>query len=117
MFNKKTKQEKLPKVIFQKVRAFFKTVDGEIHTGGDYNWCASSKLNCSVGQYLMIDIKDSGYIEDEIGTMYPLSNVLSIDWVVESQCEFIDEKSYEPCYMLFYSTDDLKKMTEYPENE
>lgn len=35
---------------------------------------------------MMIDIKSDGYLEDNYGVMYPLANIVSIDW------QLVDEK-------------------------
>ena len=77
------------KVPVQKFKPFFVTTDGRIHECADYNWCIADRINCTIPQFIMIDIKSDGYIEDEYGVMYPLTNVVSIKW------ELLEERIVE----------------------
>ena len=76
-------------VTLQKFKPVFTTVDGHRHTGFEYNYGIVEKLRCSVPEYMMIDIKRDGYLEDNYGLMYPLANIVSIDW------QLVDEKKVE----------------------
>lgn len=83
LFNLNKKQR--PTARFIKVYAKFKTVDGEYHVSPTCKWFNSSEILCSVGQYFMYDIKGDGYIKDEKYIMYPLSNVVSIEWITKDE--------------------------------
>lgn len=107
MFKKKL--EKLlekEKVTLRKYRPYFTTTDGVKHKGCEYNWAISDRLRCSIPQYIMIDIKSDGYIEDSNGTMYPLVNVVSIEWEVEE--EMIVEDDFDR-YQVFVTKKELEK--------
>ena len=101
MFRKVEKR----KVTVQKFKPFFVTTDGRIHEGVHSNWYIADRINCTVPQFIMIDIKSDGYIEDEYGVMYPLTNVVSIKW------ELLDERIVEDNfdeYDVFVSTEELE---------
>lgn len=70
------------KVTLKKYKAAFVTIDNVRHEGCKYNWVITDRLCCRVPEYLMIDIKSDGYIEDETGIMYMLPNVISIEWAL-----------------------------------
>ena len=84
----------------EKVFAEFKTVDGEMHRTLLYKWFNKSALLCSVGEYIMAQIKKDGYIKDNHKKMYPLSNVISIEWLVVDIAE-INEKVIGGCSSCF----------------
>ena len=94
------------KVTLRKYRPYFATTDGVKHEGAKYNWAISERLRCSIPQYIMIDIKSDGYIEDSNGTMYPLVNVVSIEWEVEK--EMIVEDNFDR-YQVFVTKKELEK--------
>ena len=76
-------------VTLQKFKPVFTTVDGHKHIGFEYHYGIVERLRCSVPEYIMIDIKNDGYLEDNDGVMYPLTNIVSIDW------QLVDEKKVE----------------------
>lgn len=76
-------------VTVQKFRPVFTTVDGNTHIGINYKYVIADRLLCSVPEYIMIDIKDNGYIQDNCYIMYPLANIVSINW------DLIDEREIE----------------------
>lgn len=87
-----------PKIITMKqFTAKFVTTDSFEHeTGKQWNFIAEDYLYSSGPDYLMIGIKSRGYIKDEKGLMYPLTNVLSIEWsVVEEAIIFDKLKEFE----------------------
>ena len=94
------------KVTLQKYRPYFTTTDGVRREGAKYNWAISERLRCSIPQYIMIDINSYGYIEDSNGTMYPLVNVVSIEWEVEE--EMIVEDNFDK-YQVFVTKKELEK--------
>ncbi|MDF2885574.1 MAG: hypothetical protein K0R54_6150 [Clostridiaceae bacterium] len=105
LFKKKEKEYS----VLKKYQPVFKTVDGEIHNGQTYKWANASNLLCSVGEYLMININRSGYIEDNNSIMFPLTNVLSIEW------KLLDRKTAEGdvskySMKTFFNDDELKGM-------
>lgn len=77
MFNKIFKKDK---ITVQKYQPFFTTVDNATHEGLRYNWVIADRIRCSVPEYIMISIREDGYIEDNNRIMYPLYNVVSIEW-------------------------------------
>ncbi len=60
--------------------AYFETIDGEKHQYTRYKYADPTQLVCSIPEYLMYDIKTDGYLEDDNGFMYPLQNVVRIEW-------------------------------------
>lgn len=96
---------KKDKITIQKYKPFFITIDNIKHEGLEYNWGIVDRLRCSVPEYIMIDIKSDGYIEDENKIMYPLSNIISIEW------KLIEEKIVEDNfgdYQIFVKTKELE---------
>lgn len=105
IFKKKEKEIS----ILKKYQPTFKTIDGKEHVGKEYNWANSSNLSCSVGEYLMIDINNSGYIKDCNSVMYPLSNVLSIEWkLLERKIAYGDVSKYS--LHTFFDDNEVSKM-------
>lgn len=96
---------------FQKVAADFKTTDGEYYTTKVYKWARATGLTCSVGEYLMIDINRDGYIQDEDGVMYPLANVISIEWKIVEEKVLSVSQSEKYCYKIFFSEELLLEST------
>ena len=92
MFNlfKKNKTEELTEAIkktvtLRKFRPVFTTVDGNNHIGWEYKYGIVERLLCTIPEYIMIDIKRDGYIKDHRNVMYPLANIISIDWTLEDE--------------------------------
>lgn len=95
------------KVTVQKFKPFFTTTDGVEHEGLNYNWGISNRLRCTVPEFIMIDVKSDGYIEDKDKVMYLLKNVISIRW--ELLEERIVENNFDT-YKLFVTTEELDKL-------
>lgn len=94
---KRLKEEILePNVTIQKFKPFFTTVNNEIHEGHTYNWAIKERILCSVPEYAMIDINSRGYMKDMDGVMYPLTNIVSIDW------KLLDEKIVPDVYDRYH---------------
>lgn len=87
MFKKIFKKEI---VTLRKYRPIFVTTDGVKHEGQTYNWGIVERLRCSIPKYIMIDIKSDGYIEDNKKVMYPLTNVVSIEWELVKELKLED---------------------------
>ena len=80
-------------VTLKRYKPVFTTVDGKRHEGRTYNWAIEERVRCTIPQYIMIDIKSDGYIEDKEKIMYPLTNVLSIEWAVVGEVQLEDKFS------------------------
>ena len=78
MFNFFKKNTPLIEVIHYLV--YFKTTDGNKHQYTHFRYVDPAQLNCSIPEYLMCKIKMNGYFEDDNGFMYPLQNVVQIEW-------------------------------------
>lgn len=87
------KIKKNSKIKEQKIQAKFKTTDGEFHISKKYGWYNVSNLVCKAGEYAMIDINHKNYIEDNFGTIFPLNNIIYIEWNI------IDERESEEVYL------------------
>lgn len=89
MFKKMLKKED---VTLQKFRTNFTTVDGAQHVGVTYNWAIAERIKCTVPEYIMISVKSDGYLMDADRVMYPLYNIISIEW------ELVEEKKVEDTF-------------------
>lgn len=78
MFNFFKKNTPLIEVIHYSV--YFKTIDGNKHQYTHFRYVDPTQLNCAIPEYLMCEIKMDGYLEDDDGLMYPLQNVVQIEW-------------------------------------
>ena len=77
---------------------FFTTVDNEKHKYSHFSYVNPNSITCSIPEYLMIFIKKDGYIEDDAGAMYPLQNIISIKWTMDSTINVIESNPYEVFY-------------------
>ena len=59
----------------------------------------------------MIDIKSDGYIEDQNDVMYPLQNILSIDWKLFDEKVVLDNFRHE--FEVVFTNREVEKMDEY----
>lgn len=102
--NKKIFEKK--KVTIQKFKPFFTTIDGIEHEGCNYKWGISDRVTCTIPEYIMIVIKLYGYIEDKNGIIYPLTNVVSIEW------KLLEEKIVEDNFnnQVFVETKELENI-------
>ena len=66
------------KETIQKFRPIITTNDG-IHEGEESRWVLVDRLACSPEEYLMIDVKDNGYMRCN-NKFYILSAIISIEW-------------------------------------
>ena len=80
-------------ITLRKYKPSFITTDGNKHEGRVYRWAIKERLKCSIPQYLMIDITSDGYIEDKEEIMYPLANIISIEWEVVKEIRVEDRFS------------------------
>lgn len=113
LWNRKIKNKKEPKTIkLQRFQPFFVTTDSVQHEGIDrYKWANSNGLLCTIPEYIMIDIKSDGYIKDINDVMYPLQNIISIEWKLIKEKIVLDDFHHE--YTIFFSDEQVEKMTEY----
>jgi hypothetical protein len=94
-WNRNKVKKEPPKITLHKIQAEFKTTDGECHTSHKTNWYNISNLLCSASDYKMINIKSNGYIKDLLGTVFPLTNVVSIKWnIVDKRTIEYYERSF-----------------------
>ena len=106
------KKNKEPKVIhLQRFQPIFITTDGTKHKGYKSNWFNADGLLCTVPEYIMIDIKSDGYIEDQNDVMYPLQNILSIDWKLIDEKVVLDNFSHK--FEVVFTDKEVAKMDEY----
>ena len=107
------KKNKEPKIMhLQRFQPFFITTDGENHEGiNTYKWFNADGLLCSVPEFLMIDIKSDGYLEDRNNVMYPLQNVVSIVWKLIDQKVVLDNFYHD--FQVAFSNKEVSKMDEY----
>jgi hypothetical protein len=108
-FNKLKEEVFEPDVTIQKFKPFFTTVDKEIHEGHTYGWAIKERISCSIPEYIMIDINSRGYMKDSNDIMYPLTNIISIDW------KLLDEKIVQDVYDRYhlYLTPEEEKNIEF----
>ena len=95
------------KITIQKFKPFFVTIDGIEHEGLNYNWGIANRLRCTIPEYIMIDIKSDGYIEDKNEIMYPLTNIVSIEWKLLE--EKIVENNFDR-FQIFVTTKELESI-------
>lgn len=112
---KKDKEPNKPKTItLKRFQPFFITTDNVEHEGIDtYKWANADGLLCSIPEYIMIDIKSEGYMEDKNGVMYPMQNIRSIKWKLLEEKVVLDNFYHE--YQIFFNNKEVAKMTEYVE--
>lgn len=78
--------------------AHFTTIDGKTHSYNKFRYGAPKQISCTVPEYIMFGVKSDGYLKDNDGVMYPLSNVVSISW----ECDDIIENVALREYQIFY---------------
>lgn len=78
MFNLFRKSLPFIEVIHYSV--YFKTIDGNTHQYTHFRYADPVQLNCSIPEYLMCLVKNDGYFQDDNDLMYPLQNVIQIEW-------------------------------------
>ena len=91
-------------ITLQKHSPNFTTTDGEYHIGLPFKWINASRIICPVSEYFMIGVKSDGYIYDENCIMYPLTNILSIEWEKIGEVSVVDNFSD---YQIVFDNDEL----------
>lgn len=82
---------------------FFTTVDGKEHCYNHYRFADPKVISCSVPEYIMIDVRHNGYLEDNDEIIYPLQNIISIKWVKDETKTITTEMpSNEWAWTVFY---------------
>lgn len=103
---------KEPKIFcLQKYKPVFKTIDNIIHDGTN-KWIDPGCIS-NIPEYLMIEIKSKGYIKDDKNVMYPLENILSIEWKLIKEKKFLDDFCHR--YQILFDDEEVKEMKEYKE--
>lgn len=85
---------------------FFTTIDNKKHKYSCFSYVNPNSITCSIPDYLMIFVKNKGYIEDDAGIMYPLQNIISIKWTMDSTIKVIETSPYEVFYHLSEAIDE-----------
>lgn len=106
MFKKKIIKKKT--ITLEAYQPFFTTVDGAMHEGQQRKFTIAERLMCSVPEHLMILVKEKGYITDSNGIMYPLANVISVEWKLTSSTTLEDD--FDEC-TIFVSAKELLEHT------
>ena len=109
LFKKCKAQFEPTRCSFQRYQPIFKTTDGETHEGAEFNWVCREQLQCSIPDYLMTSIRCDGYVKDMNGSMYPLENVIKIDWNLR-EAQTIMIKTCLPRFKIFYTENEFKKL-------
>ena len=104
IFKKPIKTFEKKKVTIQKFKPFFVTIDGAQHEGLNYGWGIADRLLCPIPEFIMIDIESDGYIKDKDKVMYPLSNIVSIEWKLLEERIVPDNFSK---YQIYVTTKEL----------
>lgn len=112
-WKRKNKEKKKPKIItLQKFQPFFTTIDNVKHEGIDrYKWAISDGLSCTVPECIMITIKSDGYMKDKNDVIYPIQNIISIEWKLLEEKVVLDNFYHQ--WDIFFSDKEVEKMTEY----
>lgn len=110
----KIKETKIEKpMLLRSYQAVFKTIDGEEHIGIRYNYVDENQVRRSVPQLLMIDIKNDGYLLDTDLKMYPLSNIISIEWIIADEKIKQYQREYE--WQMYFDENEVEQMQDYKE--
>lgn len=98
-------------MLLRSYRPIFKTIDGEEHVGIQYKYADENRVRGSVPELLMISVKSNGYLVDIASKMYPLANIISIEW------DLVDEqiKQYQSKYewQIYFEEDEVRQMKDY----
>ena len=95
------KMFKFKKPIMIKVEhytVFFKTIDNKNHSFHRYRFANPNVINCSIPEYIMIEVKHNGYLIDDNNVMYPLQNIISITWEKDNEKEVEKIDDWEVFY-------------------
>lgn len=95
----------------QKVKAKFVTTDGVTHNMAERKWVNRDGISCSVEEYLTDRIIRDGYIKDEKFVIYPIANIMSIEWSLINERLF--EENTNPYRSIFYTDEELEKLVPY----
>lgn len=106
LFKKQMKIFKKKMIAVKKFRPVFTTIDGNTHLGVAYNYGIADRLTCSIPEFLMSYTTDDGYLKDNKNVMYPLANIVSIDWKLEDEKE-IEDRFGE--FTIFITQEDVDK--------
>lgn len=106
---KNKKPKKIKTITLQRFQPIFTTTDGMFHEGIDwYKWVNSNGLKCSVPEYMMISVKEDGYLEDMNEAMYPLNNIISIEWKLLEEKVVLD--NFDHRYQIYFNDEEVNNM-------
>lgn len=98
-------------MLLRSYRPIFKTIDGEEHVGVRYKYADENRVKGTIPELNMIGVKSDGYLTDIESKMYPLPNIISIEW------ELVDEqiKQYQSKYewQIYYDKEEVEQMKDY----
>lgn len=103
MFNLKEVIFSPLQLTLEKYKAIFKTVDGEMHETKCFHWANPKGITCPVPDYLMIGRE---YLPDVNGVIYPICNIISIEFVLVKTMECIVRDDGYRCGDALYKDDD-----------
>lgn len=76
----------------------FTTIDGKEHKDPNFLYVNPNRLTISVQDYLTAQIIANKYMTDEENIVYPLVNIVSIHWILDSMINVKDDN-----WKIFYS--------------
>lgn len=77
-------------VTLRKYRPLFITVDGKVVEGKSTNWLITNRNTGSIKEFLTLGILENGFLSDDIGDIYIISNVIKITWEVIAERTIAD---------------------------
>lgn len=100
-------------MLLRSYRPIFKTIDGEKHVGIQYKYADENRVRGSVPELLMISVKSNGYLVDIESKMYPLANIISIEWdLVDEQIKQYKSKHE---WQIYFDKEEVAEMKGYEE--
>ena len=100
-------------MLLRSYRPIFKTIDGEKHVGIQYKYADENRVRGSVPELLMISVKSNGYLVDIESKMYPLANIISIEWdLVDEQIKQYKSKHE---WQIYFDKEEVEEMKGYEE--
>jgi len=104
MFKKKIVKPEL--TTLKKYKINFTTVDGINHTYTKVPYADGDSVLCSIGEYYMIDEK---FLKDDEGLLYPINNIVKIEFVETETIENVVKKYYGSiCSYTWYQKKDIE---------
>jgi hypothetical protein len=112
MFKKKPKFEL---VVAQNIIPKFTTMDGKEHESGYYHWIDAEQINIPAPAFIMRSVVNEGYLTGDDDLMYPLSNIVSINWIIREERRLARPASKYPS--TYYRESEIEKMAPWVEED